>query len=170
MSKLEKAEVPAQEVESVKVSGERSLIRDVFRNPLQVQHIHSLPDWMVEPGYHYRLVITTYKNRNNQLRLKQMESNGWQVVYSEGSELDERANAPESKSNFRKSPLFVDKTSGHKAVWMRIPDENRKEIDRVNAEARKQKLMDAVYVKSHRNNPRGQTRYVDKDEFVVPSR
>lgn len=123
--------------------------------------MHRLPDKYREKGYVYRPVIITYTQPIDLLadvRIPKMMEDGWEVVYTEAPNMDFRGHAPDNKPNVRKSPFVVKRRSGHKALWMRIPEAKLKERLAAKAAANNQKLVEAVSVqhKKDRINIKGQ--------------
>jgi hypothetical protein len=123
---------------------------EFFKFPLNIQYIHDLPAGVKKEGYDYRPVITTYPH--DPFRVQNMLKLGWEFVYMEGNEIDERGLAPTDKPNVRKAPLIVTRTSGHKAVWMCIKSEIRQKRIEEQTKANQEKLLSSVKVKDRHNS------------------
>jgi hypothetical protein len=94
---------------------------DTYRRGTNLNMIHGLPKELQEPGYSYRLV--TLNSRNMPFNLQHHESLGWEVVYSDARDIDDRDGLAKEKPNVRKSPVFVTKKPGYRAVYMKIKTE-----------------------------------------------
>lgn len=116
--------------------------------------MHRLPEKYMSPGYTYRPVIITYTQPMDLLadiRVPKMIKDGWEIVYTDSPNIDLRGKAPKTKPNVRKSPFIVKRASGHKALWMRIPDELLSKRTADKAAANDQRLIEAVSMQSKKD-------------------
>jgi len=117
-----------------------------------IKYIHDLPSHLKDPNYFHKLVIYTYKH--DPYRVQKLLENGWEIVYAEGSELDDRGSGNKAKTNGKSSPILIDKKSGHKAVWMRIPVRLWEQRITEKAEKDRQRLVEATKIQKTRHGTR----------------
>lgn len=125
---------------------------DFLRKGTGLDIIHGLPEERKDPAYEYRLMTVVYSKPNptRAFRFQKLEKLGWEVVYEDGiGDIDDRDSSPKEKPNTRKSPLWVTKSNGNKALWMRIPKELKKQHDEEQAKANAMRLEQASGIYKH---------------------
>lgn len=141
------------------VSLEQKLEDDLVKMPLNIELIHDLPDHLKEPGYVYRPMILTYKYKP--FRKEQLLKTGWELVYTDGNEVDHRGSATKSKPNVRKSPLITQRSSGHTAVWMKMKKELYDKRQKEKVKTNMEKLNKSVNVSKTEGGQKVQAPTID---------
>lgn len=121
--------------------------REQFRPPANVRFIHSLPKSMIEPGYKYARKVSYY--RYDPYRMDRLLDEGWEFVWEEGTELNERSNATTDKENARRNPIKVVSKDGTVSYWMRIPLDRYQEIQKDKRLKREARLYQSINRKKH---------------------
>ena len=110
-----------------------------------VEFISELPAELIDPNYHYHQVIGTY--RHDPFRVQRLLQQGWDFVYSDIPEVDDRGSAFKMRGNARKSPLTVTRKSGHRSVWMKLPLDEWIKRQAAKAARNASKLIEAVSIR-----------------------
>ena len=120
-------------------------LRNQFRPKLFVQNIHQLENY--DPNYEYKNVIFTY--RHDPGRVQRYLENGWEIVESTETPVDDRSFTPNSKED-KLRPQAVTSTTrdGQEQVLMRCLKERR-----IKNEA--QKKQDREYALEQQTKRRG---------------
>lgn len=123
--------------------------RDLFRKTLDTKNVHQLPKHLIEPGYHYRAVIYTYKHDPE--RVERLLDRGWHFVIAAADDEDDRPAATKAERNTRESTIECKFTSGAKAVWMKIESEKLRELEKAKRTQRLEKMVQAGQISSIEN-------------------
>lgn len=112
-------------------------LRKLFRPKLFVQNIHQLEDY--DPNYEYKNVIFTY--RHDPGRVQRYLENGWEIVESTETDVDDRSFTPNSKEdNLRPQPVTSTTKDGYEQVLMRCLKSRRAENEKAKLEERKRQM------------------------------